>query len=147
MKSAFALLSVICCLALAGCAKPMTPEILAAADYGPPPPVDYEEIVKKNFRSFLFSTKTGTYNVQAPVKAYVTHSAYIDREAFGWAVCGTMNRSYSLRAYAGSTEPVRFMAFFRDDKIITELIGRNSANNPTSFDPVDMLIKDICKGV
>ena len=101
MKTRMAV-SVLAALLAAGCATPISPKKLATADYGPPPPANYEEIVKARFSRVLIDPTSPIYEIRRPHKGYTKQSSLFDtQESFGWVVCGTVNSKNRMGGYTG----------------------------------------------
>ena len=88
--------AVIFAFMLIGCAARLTPEQIAAADYGPKPE-NYQEIVKSLFAKSLFDPESARYEFQEPRRGYMQD----EPPKFGWAVCGTVNAKNRFGGYAG----------------------------------------------
>lgn len=115
-------------LLIAGCATaPMAPEKLAAADYGPPPPSNYEEIIKARFSSTLIDPTSPLYEIGQPRKGYTQRdSAFGTGESFGWVVCGTVNSKNRMGGYTGWAP---FFTLFRGDHLAEFVTGEASRNS------------------
>jgi hypothetical protein len=131
-----------CFLFLAGCAVSITPEQIANADYGAPPPKNYQELIKKSFATVLIDPTAPLYDFSTPSKGYLNSSSVIGtQQMFGWKVCGTVNSKNRMGGYVGS---VPFLALFRDGRVAQKVIGE-SADLRDGFSLVNMAITDACQ--
>lgn len=112
------------------CATPMPPEKIASADYGPPPPAHYQQLVKDKFAMVLIDPTTPLYNFPSPPKkGYVKESRrFGTEEAFGWVVCGTVNSKNRMGGYTGASP---FFVLFKNGQIHT-FITSGSYNSVNS---------------
>lgn len=121
MKTRTAVSVLAALLLVAACATPVSPEKLASADYGPPPPANYEEIIKARFNEILIDPTAPLYQIQSPHKGYTKQSAmYGTQERFGWVVCGTVNSKNRMGGYTGR---LPFFALFRGGYIAEFIHG------------------------
>ena len=112
---------------LSACASSISPEVLANADYGPPPPPNHQELIKADFATTLIDPTAPIYRFDPPKKGYTAGSRMHGTEqAFGWTVCGTVNSKNRFGGYVGS---VPFFVLFRDDQIVFRRIGEVATNN------------------
>lgn len=105
---------------LAGCLATQLPaERVAAANYGPPPPANYEALVRAKLSRSLLDPYSAVFEFTGPPrKSYTTSDYRISfPETFGWAVCGTLNAKNRMGAYTGATP---FLIMFRGDIIVFE---------------------------
>lgn len=86
---------------LSGCqSQPLTPEQIAALDYGPRPD-DYEKIVRAYLRPRLTEPNFALVEFKAgPSRLYQTETVSRDRQ-YGWAVCVMINDRDPRGAYTG----------------------------------------------
>jgi len=126
-RLAFALLGTA--LLLGGCANSISKERLATADYGPPPPAGYQEMIKARFAGILIDPTSPLYEFEQPAKGYTKKSSMFNTsENFGWRVCGTVNSKNRFGGYAGR---VPFFVLFRHGQIVATLVGNSSAGGNT----------------
>lgn len=106
---------------VSACATPVSPEKLASADYGPPPPAGYEEVIKARFHPMLIDPTSPIYEFRAPRKGYtMPSSAFKTWEAYGWVVCGTVNSKNRMGGYSGRTP---FFTLFSGGQMIAFIPG------------------------
>lgn len=87
-------------LILGGCST-VTPEQLAAADYGSYPD-NYENIVKQYYANTLIDPNSVLYRaITIPKKEYYT---LLGDSYIGYAVCVSINAKNSLGGYTGSKD-------------------------------------------
>jgi len=113
-----ALLSLIFALVLSGCATQIPPEVIANADYGPPPPKNYQALVKSAFSHILIDPTSPIYEFNSPRKGYITHGTG-DFYA-GWLVCGEVNSKNRMGGYNGQ---LPFYALIYKNKVVAREIG------------------------
>jgi len=127
---------------LSACASSISSEVLATADYGPPPPSHYQELVKAEFSKTLIDPTAPIYNFEQPKKGYTAGSKmYGTDEAFGWVVCGTVNSKNRFGGYVGN---VPFFVLFRGEEIVFHKIGEIPTNN-YNFSVDNSAIVNSCK--
>lgn len=120
-RTPFAILASL--LLVAACATPISPEKLAAADYGPPPPANYEELIKARFNEILVDPTSPIYEIDKPRKGYTRpYEMYGTQEAFGWVVCGTVNSKNRMGGYAGRSP---FFVLFRGEYMAQFITGES----------------------
>lgn len=125
MRSVFAVVSLTCFLLLSGCVKPIHREVLATADYGPPPPEDYKRLVKIDMQKVLVDAVDPIYVFDPPMKGYTIRQRRLSTmQMYGWLICGTVNGKPSLSGYAGYTGPLPFFVMFKNGKIVEKMIGQ-----------------------
>lgn len=123
MKRLTTLSIIASVLAVAACATPVSPEKLAAADYGPPPPANYEELIKARFNEILVDPTSPIYEIDKPRKGYTRpYEMYGTQEAFGWVVCGTVNSKNRMGGYAGRSP---FFVLFRGEYMAEFITGES----------------------
>ncbi len=129
-------------LALAGCATDIPAEVLANADYGPPPPENYQEMVKAEISQRLIDPTSGIFEISEPREGYTKASSLWGTEqAFGWRVCGTVNSKNRFGGYVGR---VPFFALFEDEKITQLLLGKITTNRH-GFNALNPAILNACE--
>lgn len=99
-------------LLLAGCATPVSKDLLARADYGAPP-ATAEHDIRMMFESYLKDPYTAVYRFGQPYKGYITKPPIRGGgvEAFGWIVEVDVNAKNGLGGYTGYQ---RYRFFYRD---------------------------------
>ncbi len=101
---------------LSGCATGPTPQQLANADYGPPPPANYKDLVKKEFELQLIDPVSAIYRFNEPSQGYIKASPlYGTQLTFGWRACGLINAKNRFGGYVG-WEP--FFVLFKNKSIV-----------------------------
>lgn len=106
---------------LAGCANTISEEAIRNADYGPPPPAGYQELIKADLARHLIDPTAPIYEFGEPAKGYTQESAVFNsQQQFGWKVCGAVNSKNRFGGYAGSAP---FFVLFRDGQIVYRAIG------------------------
>lgn len=105
---------------------PLTAAEIATADYGTPPPENYEEIIKESIRDRLIDPTSPIFEIGSPRKGYTNRSAAIGTsQAFGWRVCGTVNSKNRMGGYTGK---VPFFTLFQGDVLVKTIIGEVKTN-------------------
>lgn len=113
-------------LLLSACATPIPPEVIANADYGPPPPKNYQQIIEAAFAPTLIDPTSPIYQFATPERGYTRASSLWNTEqSFGWRVCGTVNSKNRFGGYVGN---VPFFVLFRDGQITEMLVGEITDN-------------------
>lgn len=124
-----ALICGVVAFVLSACAlvtKDISPERIASADYGPPPPDNYREIVETTIARQLIDPRSAIFEIGEPTKGYTKEGAMFGtHEAFGWRVCGLVNSKNRFGGYVGS---VPFFTLFRANQIDTLIIGKITDN-------------------
>jgi len=102
-KMMLVLLAVVMCAALAGCAKPPSPEEQAAADYGPYPE-NYEQIIKDAMVSKLFDPYSAQYHFQgSPQQRFLSRPPIRGGGVtYGWGGTVLVNAKNRMGAYVGA---------------------------------------------
>lgn len=109
-----------------GCATDISSDALATADYGPPPPANYQELIKAEFAKTLIDPTSPLYEFDSPRKGYTKESPMFGtHQKFGWRVCGTVNSKNRFGGYVGS---VPFFFLFRDGQVTEALVGKITNN-------------------
>jgi len=130
---------IVSLLLLAGCATPISPEQIAHADYGPPPPKNYQALIKQDFATILIDPTSPLYTFSKPSKGYFKESAMGTTQMFGWRVCGTVNSKNRMGGYSGAAP---FIVLFRDGKIAQKYIGESDAAREGLF--INPAIAEAC---
>lgn len=121
MKTTTTICSLASILLVSACATPVSPEKLASADYGPPPPAGYEEVIKARFHPMLIDPTSPLYEFQAPRKGYTMPSSlHRTGESYGWVVCGTVNSKNRMGGYSGK---LPFFALFSGGQLVEFVPG------------------------
>ncbi len=122
---------------------PLTAVEIASADYGPPPPENYEELIKENIRGQLIDPTSPLFEIGSPVKGYTNRSnAFNTQDMFGWQVCGTVNSKNRMGGYTGK---VPFFALFQGDQLTKMIIGEVSmSTNIYDRSYINMSIETSC---
>lgn len=120
--------ATLLCILLAGCASSakITPEQLAAADYGQYPS-NYEELVKNYFSTRLKDPYSAVYEITAPIKGYTRKAPIVGGgvENFGYVVSLSVNAKGGFGGYVGAK---RYRLFIRDGVVLVQIYP-----NPTYF--------------
>jgi len=138
-------IAALAALLLTGCATPISPETLAHANYGSPPPKNYKELIKKEISPALLDPYSAQYEFSSPSKGYTRNApVWGTTEMFGWKVCGTVNAKNRFGAYVGTTP---FFILFKNGRIAEKLVG----NPPNADDAVienmsNVNIRNACGG-
>lgn len=104
-----------------GCATPLSSEKILSADYGAPPPENYDAMVKEFIGARLIDPTAPLYEIGQPAKGFTRESLMFDtKENFGWRVCGTVN---SKNRYGGYTGKAPFFTLFKNGQIVEFIIG------------------------
>lgn len=113
-------------LFVAGCASPpIPPEVIASADYGPPPSEAHQQIIRQRFDRILIDPTSPLYEFDEPRKGYTKPSSVFGTtQTFGWRVCGTIN---SKNRYGGYTGRSPFFVLFRGDAIVAFISGQSGS--------------------
>lgn len=143
-------------LLLSGCARsfptqpvkdihaptPIPPERISTADYGLPPPDNYQDLVKTEIsRGLIDPTSPLLTFDKPPEKGYIMRSNFLRvPEGFGWLVCGTVNSKNRYGGYVGA-QP--FLALMQGDTVTQTLVG--SRTGPEE-ELITMGIMDVCSG-
>ena len=123
------LLIVAALVFLEGCATSIPPEVIATADYGPPPPANYQQMIKDDFAQVLIDPTSPLYSFGSPAKGYTREAPMFGtHQAFGWRVCGTVNSKNRMGGYTGQ---VPFFVLFRDGQIVSRTIGEVELTGPS----------------
>lgn len=138
--------SVVAALALfllTGCATPISPETLANADYGSPPPKNYKELIKKEISPALLDPYSAHYEFSSPSKGYTRNAPmWGTTEMFGWKVCGTINAKNRFGAYVGSTP---FFVLFKNGRVAEKLVGQPPSMDDSGLENMsNMNINSAC---
>lgn len=101
---------------LSGCATTkLTQEQIDNGDYGPPPPSNYQEVIKELFYGVLKDPESARYRFQEPYKGWITKAPImgggVDR--FGWFVKVGINAKNS---YGGYTGEKTYTMFYKNGK-------------------------------
>ena len=113
--------SISCLASLIGCATGPTPEQLSSADYGPPPPENYREMIKSEFDLKLIDGASARYKFYDPDQGYTSDAPmYGTKLTFGWHVCGIVNAKNRMGGYTGWSP---FYVIFRHNSIYFSLLG------------------------
>ena len=122
---------------------PITEAEIAAADYGTPPPENYEELIKENISAQLIDPTSPLFEVGSPVKGYTNKSnAFETDKAFGWQVCGTVNSKNRMGGYTGK---VPFYALFQNGQLTNTIIGEVALSaNRYNRSYINMSIESSC---
>lgn len=109
--------AVVAAIGLSACAASgPTPQEIAAADYGPPPPAEYQQIIKDRFAQTLIDPTSPLYTFDEPRRSYVLEAPMYGRpRMFGWRVCGTVNAKNRMGGYTGKDQ---FLALFRNGALV-----------------------------
>ena len=114
MKSLYAVPVLVALLA--SCVTTPSPDQIANADYGPPPPANYEAMIKSWYDKTLIDPESARYTFAEPAKSYVKSSPLMGvRETFGWRVCGTINAKNRFGGYTGQSP---FITMFKNGAIV-----------------------------
>jgi len=99
---------------LAACqSPPLTPEQIAALDYGPRPQ-NYEQIVRDFLQARVNDPSFALIEIKAgPAPLYQTDTYSRERQ-YGWAVCVMVNQRDPRGAYAGYP----MVIYIRDGKVV-----------------------------
>jgi hypothetical protein len=118
--------AAIAALIITACATPIPPAVIASADYGPPPPLNYEELIKARFARVLIDPTSPIYEFGTPSRGYTKASPLFNtQQTFGWRVCGSVNSKNRFGGYVGS---VPYFVLFRDGQVAEMLIGEITDN-------------------
>ena len=123
-KSALLLAAI---LMVSGCATGPTPEQLAAADHGPPPPANYRAMIMDEL-ALQLSDPAPVIKVGEPGRGHIPTSwLYQSTLSFGWLVCGVHN---SRNKFGGYTGWKFFLVLFKNEKITFSTLSgsRNLCN-------------------
>ncbi len=108
---------------LQSCATSGSQEKLLSANYGSPPPSNYQEIIKNRISRTLIDPTSPKYEFAPPSQGYTKKSALFNTsEQFGWRVCGNVNAKNKFGGYKGR-EP--FFTLFKDGQLVTLIQGDN----------------------
>lgn len=128
-------------LLIQSCATQMSQERIMSADYGPPPPDNYETLIKERFSKILIDPTSPIYEFDKPRKGYTKQSPmFHTQESFGWRVCGTVNSKNRFGGYVGS---VPFFVLFRGDTIV-EFMSGEITNGIYDVSFMNSNIKNVC---
>lgn len=123
---------------LVGCLPPPAPQqIPAIPDYGPPPPSNYQELIKNDFAPTFWTnvingSKPDDYTFNEPKKGYVEASRILGmKQTFGWVVCGTLTRKERYSGYPRYDGPIEFYALIKNGKVVDHLIGHTTYDHTT----------------
>lgn len=117
---------------ITACATPVSPERVASADYGPPPPANYEEIIKERFSRILIDPTSPLYEIEKPHRGYTLKSpSYGTSERFGWVVCGTVNSKNRMGGYSGR---LPFFTLFQGGQLVTFIPGESDSRSVINSD-------------
>ncbi len=134
----FTLLSIF---SLAGCATPVTQTQIANADYGTPPPKNYEVLAKTAISRDLIDPTSPIFEIGKPSKGYFhTSPVFGTYEMFGWKVCGSVNSKNRFGGYVGA---VPFIVLFKDGAVAQKVVGE-SADHRDGFSIVNPRIREAC---
>ena len=109
-------------------APSVTPQMIATADYGAPPPADYQALTMTHIGAKLIDPLSALYEFQPPKKEYVFKARQGETQpspVFGWLVCGNVNAKNRMGGYVGR---VPFYAMFKNGQIVASLMGKPSTN-------------------
>lgn len=127
---------------LQSCATQISPERIASADYGSPPPENYEQLIKDHFNKILIDPTSPIYEFDKPRKGYTKQSSMFNtQENFGWRVCGTVNSKNRFGGYVGR---VPFFALFRGERVV-ELISGEITDNKYGINIKNSAIEEACR--
>lgn len=109
------------CLLLAGCATPPAAQT-EALDYGPPPPANYQQIIKDKWGAGFKDPDSALYKFGDPFKAYTRHAPIggggIDK--VGWMVQFQVNAKNGFGGYTGyETHQVLFVNGIMTKEVLT----------------------------
>ncbi|MFN7114657.1 MAG: hypothetical protein ACK4PK_09915 [Alphaproteobacteria bacterium] len=128
-------------LFLTGCATPISPEEIANADYGPPPPAHHQSMIRQEFATLLIDPTSPLYTFEKPAKGYFKESSmYGTQQMFGWKVCGTVNSKNRMGGYNGA---VPFVTLFRDGAIAQTVVGKPADMQEAYY--LNGAILDVCR--
>ena len=124
LRAVTAYFTVLGLLLVCSCADVPTPEEMAAANYGPPPPANYQQQIKDYMVGTLKDPFSAEYIFSKPTKGYM-HNALIAGGAphFYWRVDAKINGKNEFGAYVGF-QPYTF--WFHNGKVV-------AANNAAGF--------------
>lgn len=129
-------------LVLSGCAKPIPPDVLANADYGPPPPASHQDTIKDAFAPLLIDPTSPLYTFNEPSKGYTERTPkYGFDNTFGWRVCGTINSKNRMGGYTGKAP---FFTLFKDGKMVSQLLGEVPSQDMYAISFVNRTVHDLC---
>lgn len=132
----------LACLGLSACATPIPQEKIENADYGSPPPENYQDLIKTNISRELIDPTAPIFEFGKPAKGYIKHSDLFETsEMFGWRVCGTVNSKNRLGGYVGA---VPYIVLFKNGRIAQQVIGE-SAGTRNGFSIANIGIKEACQ--
>ena len=132
---------VVSAVLLYGCATQIPPEVIASADYGPPPPENYQELIRAEFAGILIDPTSPIYQFDEPRRGYTREAPMFNtQQRFGWRVCGTVNSRNRFGGYVGS---VPFFVLFQGNRIEEMIIGRITTNE-YGINLVNSTIIDAC---
>lgn len=126
-RTSKALALVTVAAVVVGCASPSIPlEVIANADYGPPPSDGHQQIIRQRFDRILIDPTSPLYEFDAPRKGYTKPSSMFGTSlTFGWRVCGTINSKNRFGGYTGRSP---FFVLFRGDEIVTFISGESGSS-------------------
>ncbi len=126
---------------LQSCATQISSERIASADYGPPPPENYEQLVKDRFDRILIDPTSPIYEFDKPRKGYTKQSSMFNtQENYGWRVCGAVNSKNRFGGYVGR---VPFFALFHGNRIV-ELISGKITDNKYGINIMNSAVEEAC---
>lgn len=142
MKTLKLLPALILMMLIGACATQISQEKLKSADYGPPPPDNYQEIIRNHFAKTLIDPTSPIYEFGTPRKGYTREAPLFNtHESFGWVVCGTLNSKNRFGGYVGS---VPFFVLFHGDNIIEYNNGEVTDGGPYNISILNANIKNVC---
>lgn len=128
------MLPALAALMLAGCVTPPTPDMLAKAEYGPPPPANYQKLIKDDITESLIDPTSPLFKIKEPFTGYKMVTRTIPH--YGWFVCGYVNAKNRMGGYTGDKP---FYAFFREGNLIGISMGED-----TDFSYMNGDINNVC---
>lgn len=99
-------------LFLTGCITPPTPEQVATADYGEPPPATYQKLIKEHMEGVLFDPYSAHYKFEEPQKGYAYVLGRSKPPVFGYLVFVGIDAKGLIGNYLGEKQ---FRFLFKDD--------------------------------
>ncbi len=144
MKSILKILP-IACLLLMGCLRPMTSGVINR-DYGSPPPVNHQEMIKENFAQDIFNPPASAiYTFDAPLQTRIKSTRWGNvREKSGWIVCGTIDSRHGKGGYSKHTGPVPFFVIFKNGIITDKLAGYPTDPNYSTDHRITAVVTEAC---
>jgi hypothetical protein len=109
---------------LTGCETTISKEELASVNYGPPPPANWQQVIRDYLEPRVPDLKLATVTFRTQPQQFLQKETLIRKRQWGWASCVWVLENHP-RGYP-ETYPMVF--FFRDGRITEVNGGPDDAN-------------------